>query len=336
MTDKQKMSKSKFRKIAIITGAALIILAVIIRIGFMVAAGNSTPESGQAKASIIQVEGLTDDAITTTDADYRLGFTVQKPTNKTVKQTVKVFLNDKVRQTSSDNKDADLVRYSVLGFSLSSGENSVKITVGENEVGEPAKEVAAKYFKVNLESSKKPTIKIVGATETDGSWLVKNVKKDSYESSVDTVPENSKNSGATSLTVNGRSLSSDDKRGHFSYRAAGLKEGNNVFTFKAKNNIGEITSKVVINRVIPKEDPADPVFEAGITCQEYAERYFGVKDINVHYNSSSIKRKNADGTIIVKADIADSKGFLQPEQPLGIMECTTNSTGMTVLSFDAY
>lgn len=88
---------------------------------------------------------------------------------------------------------------------------------------------------------------------------------------------------------------------------------------------------------IPSTNPnEDALFEADITCQEYAESYFGVKDVNVHYDQSSIRRKNADGTLLIKANIADSQGAFKPEKPLGTMECTTDSTGMQVINFIAY
>ena len=80
----------------------------------------------------------------------------------------------------------------------------------------------------------------------------------------------------------------------------------------------------------------DSIFEAEITCQQYAERYFNVEDINISYDQSSIKRKNPDGSILIKVNIADSRGAFSQQKPLGIMECTTGSDGMRVSSFNAY
>lgn len=88
----------------------------------------------------------------------------------------------------------------------------------------------------------------------------------------------------------------------------------------------------------PSQTPArdDSIFEAEITCQEYAEQYFGVKDINISYDQSSIKRKNPDGSILIKVNIADSQGLFRPAKPLGVMECTTSGDGMRVQQFVSY
>lgn len=80
----------------------------------------------------------------------------------------------------------------------------------------------------------------------------------------------------------------------------------------------------------------DSIFEAEITCQQYAESYFNVENINISYDQSSIKRKNPDGSILIKVNIADSRGAFSQQKPLGIMECTTGSDGMHVSSFNTY
>lgn len=80
----------------------------------------------------------------------------------------------------------------------------------------------------------------------------------------------------------------------------------------------------------------DSIFEAEITCQQYAQRYFNVEDINISYDQSSIKRKNPDGSILIKVSIADSRGAFSQQKPLGIMECTTGSNGLQVSSFNTY
>jgi hypothetical protein len=80
----------------------------------------------------------------------------------------------------------------------------------------------------------------------------------------------------------------------------------------------------------------DLLFEAEITCQQYAEVYFRVSDINIKYNQSSIKRKEPNGTLLIKANISDSRGAWKPDVPLGVMECITDSSGMSVVSFISY
>jgi hypothetical protein len=70
-----------------------------------------------------------------------------------------------------------------------------------------------------------------------------------------------------------------------------------------------------------------------MTCARYAERLYKVKDVNVHFNYSSIKRRQDDGSLLIKANIADSQGISRPEKPIGIMECVTDPTGMTVRDF---
>jgi hypothetical protein len=88
----------------------------------------------------------------------------------------------------------------------------------------------------------------------------------------------------------------------------------------------------------PSQAPArdDSIFEAEITCQEYAEIYFRVKDVNIIDSQASIKRKNPDGSILIKSVIADSQGLLRPAKPLGVMECTTSGDGMRVQQFVNY
>lgn len=88
----------------------------------------------------------------------------------------------------------------------------------------------------------------------------------------------------------------------------------------------------------PSTVPAvdDSIFEAEITCQEHAESYFNVDNINISYDQSSIKRKNPDGTVLIKANIADSQGAFRQQKPLGTMECSTSSDGMRVISFRNY
>ena len=155
----------------------------------------------------------------------------------------------------------------------------------------------------------------------------------------------------TTLTVNGVTIS-PSLTNHYSYSTT-LKPGDNTFNIVATNKAGKDEKKLVVtykpktatsseSKSSTQTTPApvattdSTIFEAEITCQEYAEKQLGVNDINVHYDQSSIKKKNADGTIIIKVNIADSQGFFKPEKPLGIMECTTDSTGMKVNNFIHY
>jgi hypothetical protein len=95
--------------------------------------------------------------------------------------------------------------------------------------------------------------------------------------------------------------------------------------------------KETANPATPPSNPDDDLlFEAEITCIRYAETYFGVKDVNINYDQASIKRKQADGTLLIKANIADSQGFFRPEKPLGMMECTTSADGISVIGFLTY
>lgn len=80
----------------------------------------------------------------------------------------------------------------------------------------------------------------------------------------------------------------------------------------------------------------DLLLEAEVSCKQYAEVYFRVSDINIKYNQSSIKRKEPNGTLLIKANISDSRGAWKPDVPLGVMECITDSSGMSVLSFISY
>jgi len=80
----------------------------------------------------------------------------------------------------------------------------------------------------------------------------------------------------------------------------------------------------------------DLLFEAEITCQQYAEVWFRVSDINISYNHSSIRRQQPDGNLLIKANVADSKGTWKPDVPLGVMECTTSPDGLRVVDFINY
>lgn len=344
MTDKHRMPKSKFRKIAIITGVVLVVLAVIVRIGFMVAAGNDTAKPDQTKASIIQVEGLKDSLITTTDAKFKLPLTIKRPSDITI-QKVKVFVNDKENTAIQRQPIKNPSSYTAfIKSDLKSGLNDVKVAVIGNKIGEDPTTLETKEFKIALKPAEKPAIRISGAKESDGTWQIKDAEESTYELRISTIPDGDKNSAATSLTVNEKEIPPTTRQGWFYHTISSLKDGKNTFTIKAKNEAGETTATLTITKVPKAQQEANNaqqtfngiVIEAQAACAQYAEIMLGVKDINISYNQSSIKRQNADGTVLLKANIAEDRGFLRSDQPLGIMECTTSADGMRVLHFTSY
>jgi hypothetical protein len=106
---------------------------------------------------------------------------------------------------------------------------------------------------------------------------------------------------------------------------------------EAKKRAEEESRKQELQRVENEKANAvadeDALLDAEMTCARYAERLYKVKDVNVHFNYSSIKRRQDDGSLLIKANIADSQGISRPEKPIGIMECVTDPTGMTVRDF---
>ncbi len=115
-----------------------------------------------------------------------------------------------------------------------------------------------------------------------------------------------------------------------------LNPGENVFTIIAENNIGVVTKKLIVNYIPGMGSSDDAIFEAEVSCVAYAQSYFNVKDINVGYDQSSIERVQSDGTILIKVNIADSRGFLRAEKAIGVMECTTSADGLRVIKFISY
>lgn len=227
-----------------------LIVALILGIGLAIIGGSSN-EDQVSRPPVINVDGLTNDTILTSEYNYRLSFSVRKPNGSLIEQSAKLYINDSQIETNKDYMSSDPITYSASFLRLRENENKVRIILSEYRIGENPKEVAKKQFTINY----KPVVKSPKPTTS----------------------------------------------------------------------------------VSPSPTQADDtLFEAEITCQEYAENQFGVNDINISYDQSSIKRKNADGTIIIKVNIADSKGLLQPQKPLGIMECTTDSTGMKVTNFLNY
>ena len=141
----------------------------------------------------------------------------------------------------------------------------------------------------------------------------------------------------TRLTINGTAVEADKafSPNYFRYSTT-LKPGDNKFTIIATNAAGKDEKALVVKYEQKAAAASDPILEAEVTCQEYAQKQLKVEDININYDQSSIKKKQADSTIIIKVNIADSRGLLHEEKPLGIMECTTDSTGMKVNNFINY
>lgn len=186
----------------------------------------------------------------------------------------------------------------------------------------------------------KPTIKVNGAA-IENDYLIIKTDKDDYTISLSTSSGYQINAEARStVTINNNEIT-PLTQGVDSYsQKFTLQPGDNSFNIIATNKAGKNEKKLIV-RYEPKSTASstsvdDPVFEAEVTCKQHAEKQLLVNDINVGYDQSSIKRKNPDGTILIKANIADSQGLWRQQKPLGIMECTTDSTGMLVTSFLNY
>lgn len=318
---------------------AIVIVVIIIGIIGAIFGGDSGEQ--QKTPPVIGVVGLSGSSISTTDAGYSLSFYVGK---KYTNQEVKVYLNGSallsVTQDYQHSSDTQTYYKSYLP-SLQNGSNDVKIIVNNKEPGEDPVTVASKEFKINLKATIQPTISIKGATQTDNGWQIKDVKDDNYKLTIDTTPKDSKNSGAASLTINGESVPVSSSRGQFDYTIKALKDGDSTFTITAKNEIGEITDTLTITKISAAEQAANAAFadaliEAQAACAQYAELTLNVKDVNISYTQSSIRKRNDDGTVLIKANIAEDKGWFKSDIPLGIMECTTDSTGTKVINFLHY
>lgn len=195
-----------------------------------------------------------------------------------------------------------------------------------------------------------PKIGVGNSVQRDGKFIVES----SLTSVVITTGKPESNE-TTTLTANGKNV--EPSKYNLTQFILDLKDRNATeYKLVAENANGKDEATILINFpmtrspldgvVESKPDPepqptanqaeTDAIFEAEITCQQYAESYFGVKDINIHYDQSSIKRKNLDGSILIKVSISDSRGLLRADEPLGTMECKTNMNGSKVVNFVTY
>lgn len=321
----------------------LIGIAILLLIGFLFG-DKSGDQSGQSEQStqkstpIITISDLKDGIISTTEKQYKLSVTVTKSGYDL--QDVKMKLNDKESMIMKDPSDSSGTKYTAVP-SLKNGKNTVVIHVDAHDIGETLSTIATKKFDIDLQSSEAPVIKIDNATQQDASWKVDNFTKDKFELTVHTTPENSTNSGASTVIVNDEQLALNEPGGILRKHELALKDGVNDFTIVAKNNSGEAVAHLSIVKLsneeqIARQKTESILSEAEVSCKQYAQKVFLVKDINIGYNQSSLRKQNPDGTLLIKANIADSQGFFRQQKPLGIMECTTDPTGYTVLDFVHY
>ena len=183
--------------------------------------------------------------------------------------------------------------------------------------------------------STKPTISITRAKDVDGVLTITKRKADtSFTITTGSLADKTTD---TELTINGTAVEADKafSPNYFRYSTT-LKPGDNKFTIIATNAAGTDEKALIVKYEQKAAAVPDPIFEAEITCQEYAQKQLKVEDINISYDQSSIKKTQTDGTIIIKVTIADSRGLFHEEKPLGIMECTTDATGMKVNNFINY
>lgn len=187
----------------------------------------------------------------------------------------------------------------------------------------------------------KPSIKVNSAA-IENDYLIIKTDKDDYTISLSTGAgiQQLNDESRSTVTINDNEIQSQPAGYDNFVQKFTLQPGDNTFSIVATNKAGKDEEKLIV-RYEPKpvantSSVDDPVFEAEITCQQHAEKQLLVKDVNLGYDQSSIKRKNPDGTILIKANIADSQGFWRQSKPLGIMECTTDPTGMSVISFINY
>lgn len=333
-----RIMKKPINKIGNIMG---IITAIILLVFFTAVCCSLLLGSSEAEPSIkkpapkIQIQNINNTA-STIDQQYSLTIIVEKSSYDM--QDVKGYLNDTPIAVLQDFQAGKNHYKTQLG--LKPGDNIFKINVYANDIGQQSSEVTSKQVTIRLTATEKPTLNIHEAVQEGANWVVKDYQKDTFELEVDTAPENSKNSGATSLHLNDEVLKPTDYT-KYKHELKSLKDGTNTFVITAENEQGTITSTLTINKLSSAEQQAraaieNVLSEAEVTCQQYAEKLLLVKDINIHYDQSSIRRQQPDGNLLIKVNIADSQGFWRQEKPLGIMECTTNPTGMLVLNFERY
>lgn len=311
-------------------------IIVIIGIASLIFGGDSPEEPEKTTVDIV-INDAKDDRITTKERVYSLSASVGKTSYDI--QDIKGTLNGNPTVLASDYQSGE--NHYTVQLPLLPGDNSFSINVFANNFGEQSSEIAKKEITIHLTATEKPTLLIKNAIQDGANWVVNDHTKDTFDLSVSTKPETSDNSSASSLQINEEVLNASTTGGGYSHKLEPLKDGVNTFTITAKNEAGEVSGTLTINKLSTAEQNAraavqSVLFEADVSCKAYAEKQLLVKDINVHLDQSSIRRQQADGTILIKANIADSQGFWKPEIPLGIMECTTDPTGILVLNFEHY
>lgn len=168
----------------------------------------------------------------------------------------------------------------------------------------------------------KPAIEIDDAA-IENDYLVIKTDKDTYTISLSTGSGYQFSAEARStVTINDNEITPRTEGIDTFTQEFTLQPGDNAFNIVATNKAGRDEKKLII-RYEPKPATSstavdDPVFEAEVTCKQHAEKQLLVEDINMGYNQSSIKRKNPDGTILIKANIADSQGLWRQQKPLGL------------------
>jgi len=189
-------------------------------------------------------------------------------------------------------------------------------------------------------TKKAPEISVDGAKVT-GDTL--SLTSNSATPTISVKASNIDDAAGDTVTVNGQPTTRVGKWFVQYTYAATVQPGQTTFTISAKNSAGQTDKQLIVSydpeavaKAAAEKAVADAILEAEVTCQQYAEAYFKVKDINISYDQSSIRRQNPDGTILIKANIADANGWLGAQKPLGVMECTTVGNGLEVLSFRVY
>lgn len=325
----------------IIVGVILIVVVVgILSLIF----GKKTPEESSTNTQhakpTVSIKDAKNNKISTQENNYTVTILTKRGSYDNV--DISGSLNDTpvtpLKLPGQDSR-ADQTSYTSV-LLLRPGDNTLKVTATGKNFYDKNEANTQTQVNIHLTATEKPTITIKNATQDGANWIVKDYLKDTFDLEVDTATENSKNSGAASLRVNDEVLKPTNYT-KYKYDLKSLKDGVNTFTITAENEQGTLTTTLTINKLSSAEQQAraaieNVLSEAEVTCQQYAEKLFLVKDINIHYDQSSIRRQQPDGNLLIKVNIADSQGFWRQEKPLGIMECTTNPTGMVILNFEHY
>lgn len=299
--------------------------------------------SKQISKPVISIPELKDDAIVTTDPSYQLTYSVKyDPAPR-----VKIYVNDKEmygqKIISSEAGGLNTYSQDLTYALLKYGDNSVKIVADWYSSDTGKNDTESKQINLILNSTQAPIIKVDRATGDD-QLLIPSITDATYNLYVDTESSDSKGSGASNVAVNDINIEPSGSRGRFTHKVT-LNDGDNTFIITARNNIGEVKKTLTIHKQTPEDLQAAKVANeidnalsnAKVTCEQYAESSFQVKDVNAHYlDPATITRRNDDGTFLIKVKIADSRGLFRAEEPLGIMECTTDPTGLRATSFITY